>query len=154
MRILLIFIFLCSAVIGEQLSKEQALAALKPYADEFIELLQQNKHMEALKFYDEDIIDMVPFRPPIRGLDELRRVTRKAVAAGLQYHSASGNVEDAWGCDDMIYERGTLAFSQTTRDNPKPEAYYGSYFTIWKKQADGSYKMRYTIWNLDFNPWE
>jgi hypothetical protein len=66
----------------------------------------------------------------------------------------SGESLEAWGCGNQIFERSRLAFSYSSTKEPKPQSFIGSGFAIWTKQKDGSYKLSYSIWNLDFNPWE
>ena len=76
----------------------------------------------------------------------------KTKKIGLKYHSFSGTPEDIWECEKFVYERGKFGMSVSSKDHPKPLAYHGSYFTIWQKENDGSLKIKYVIWNLDFNP--
>jgi hypothetical protein len=92
--------------------------------------------------------------PPIRGKRAMQAHIRDIKKQGFTYHSMGGESTEIWGCGDQIFERGTLAFSYSTRSNPTPQAYYGSFLTIWQKQKDETYKIKYSIWNLDFNPWE
>jgi len=154
MKNLFLLLIIFSAVFAENRKEQEALDILAPVHKEFMEMVKNNRHMQALKHYDKNIINMAPFRPPIQGIQEMREMTKKAIDEGVEYHSISSEVLDIWKCNDMIYERGTLAFTQSTYAHPKHEAYYGSYFTIWKKQNNGTWKMRYTIMNLDFNPFE
>jgi hypothetical protein len=42
--------------------------------------------------------------------------------------------------------------SYSYKGHPKPDALYGSYFTVWQKENDGSLKIKYLIWNLGFDP--
>lgn len=107
-----------------------------------------------LKYYTEDIIVSPGMNPTVRGKDALKEAYEKNMKKKLKYHSFSGTIEDLWECGDKLYERGTFGMSMTYKDHPKPLAYYGSYFTIWKKVSEDSLKIKYVIWNLDFNPCE
>ncbi len=127
---------------------------LKPYTDKFGQLLQQNRFEELLDFYDENVTLIRPFSPPIKGRAAMRQEMKMLMEIGYRYHSLSGESIEVWGCENQIFERATIAFSYSTRDEPTPKSYYGSNVTIWKKQADGSYKLYFSLWNLDFNPWE
>ena len=73
---------------------------------------------------------------------------------GIHYQSISGNSIEMWECGEMVYDIGTYGMSLISKDSPKPVAYYGSYFNVWQKQLDGSYKIKYMMSNLDFNPFE
>jgi hypothetical protein len=73
---------------------------------------------------------------------------------GVEYQSISGNSTEMWECENMVYDIGTFGMSLVTKNSRKPVAYYGSYFHVWQKQSDGSYKLKYMMSNLDFNPFE
>ena len=107
-----------------------------------------------LSIFDDNAIFMGPMEPTVEGKKALKKKLLENKEKGVKYQSMNGNILNIWGCDDYIYERGTIAFSLTAEGMNHPVAYYGSYFTVWLKQKDGSYKIKYHIWNLDFNPWE
>jgi len=126
-----------------ELSNEEVYEALLSYDIETI-----------LSIFDEDATFMGPMEPATEGKKALKKKLLENREKGVKYHSMTGNILNVWGCEDYIYERGTIAFSLTAEGMSHPAAYYGSYFTVWLKQKDGSYKIKYHIWNLDFNPWE
>jgi len=105
-----------------------------------------------LSYFADDIIVDPIFQPPIKGKKAYREEVNKMKEIGVKYQSMNGTPSDMWECGDMIYERGTFGLSLVTKESPQPKAYYGSYFQIWQKQTDGSYKLKYMTSNLDFNP--
>jgi ketosteroid isomerase-like protein len=107
-----------------------------------------------LPYYTDDIIISPPLRKSVEGVEAIKEIYQENKKIGLKYHSFSGTVEKIWECSDNIYERGTFGNSLSSNDHPKPVAYYGSYFTIWQKEKDGSVKIKYLIYNLDFNPFK
>jgi ketosteroid isomerase-like protein len=107
-----------------------------------------------LKYYDQDIIVKPDFSEAVRGKGALREQYRKDKQKGVKIHSFSGVIEALWYCGDEVYERGTFGLSASSDDSPQPTAMYGSYFQIWTKQKDNSYKIKYVIWNLDYNPFK
>ena len=131
----------------------------KPVLDEInqISTIMMNAALEGnnadiIDHYAEDIIIMPDFQPAIRGKESLLSAYKEEKRKGLKYHSFNGTPEKRWMVNNDVFERGTFGMSVSTKDDPKPKAYYGSYFQIWKKQPDGKYKISYNIWNLDFNP--
>jgi ketosteroid isomerase-like protein len=106
-----------------------------------------------LPYYTNDII-ISPFEKSVKGIEAIKEIYQENKKMGLKYHSFSGTIENLWECSDKIYERGTFGNSLSSNDHPKPVAYYGSYFTIWHKENDGSLKIEYLIFNLDFNPFK
>ena len=107
-----------------------------------------------LPYYTDDIIISPPMKKSVKGIEAIKEIYQEDKRIGLKYHSFSGTVEKIWECSDNIYERGTFGNSLSSNDHPKPVAYYGSYFTIWQKEKDGSLKIKYLIYNLDFNPFK
>lgn len=106
-----------------------------------------------LPYYTDDIIIVPDLKPPVIGKEAIREIYKKNKNLGLKYHSFSGTTEDVWECKDKIYERGKFGMSMSSNDHPKPVAYYGSYFNIWQKEKN-SIKLKYLIWNFDFNPFK
>lgn len=107
-----------------------------------------------LPYYAEDIIVSPGLNPTVKGKAAVKEGYEKNRKDGVRYHSFSGTIEDMWESGDTIYERGTFGMSFSYKDHPKPIGYYGSYFTIWQREKDGSLKIKYVIWNLGFNPCE
>lgn len=105
-----------------------------------------------LPYYAEDIIVSPGLNPTVKGKAAVKEGYEKNRKDGVKYHSFSGTTEEIWECEDRIYERGTFGMSFSYKDHPKPIGYYGSYFTIWQRDKDGSLKIKYVIWNLGFNP--
>lgn len=151
---ILMLIFCLILPLAAREDSDHYRAIIKPYAEEFSRLMQQNRFEELLDFYDKNITLIRPFSPPIKGRAAMRQEMKMLNDVGYRYHSLSGETIEVWGCDDQIFERATIAFSYSTDDEPTTKSYYGSNLAIWKKQADGSYKLYFSIWNLDFNPWE
>lgn len=107
-----------------------------------------------LKYYADDIIVCPDLNPPVKGKAALEEAYDKEKRYDVKYHSFSGTIDSIWECGDKIYERGTFGMSYSSKKHKKPEAYYGSYFSIWQKEGGDSLKIKYAIWNLDFNPWD
>jgi len=111
-------------------------------------------HKILLKNFTDDVVVMPDFKPAIKGIKELTKQYEEDKKMGAKYHSFTGNVEKRWQHGDEIFERGTFGMAVSTKASKHPQAYYGSYFQIWERQSDGSFKISFTIWNLDFNPFE
>jgi ketosteroid isomerase-like protein len=115
-------------------------------------IMLAGNYNDLLPYYTDDVIISPDFQSSLKGKEAIRAVYEKNKKIGLKHHSFSGTPEDIWECDNFIYERGKFGTSLNSNDHPKPLAYYSSYFTIWQKENDGSLKIKYVIWNLDFNP--
>jgi len=118
------------------------------------EAMLENDYDTILKYHDDDIIIMPGFNPAIKGIDELKDAYNKNKREGIKYHSFTAKIEKRWACGNEIFEYGTFGMAVNSKKTSHPKAYYGSYFQIWQEYHDGSFKIKYTIWNLDFNPFE
>ena len=147
------FVALFSFSNAQNLSKEK-----NQKLDEIASLLDRamidGDYDTILKYNTDDIVIMPGFSPSIKGKTGLEKAYEKNKKDGLKYHSFSGTPEKRWVCGNEIYEYGTFGMALSSRESKKPRAYYGSYFQIWQEFEDGSFKIKYTIWNLDFNPFE
>ncbi len=106
-----------------------------------------------LNYYTDDVTLMPVFNPPIRGKDALRKEYEKDKKAGVKYHAFNAKQEKMWICGNEVFEYGEFGLAVSSEETEHPYAYYGSYFTIWEKQADNSYLMQYLITNLDHPPY-
>jgi ketosteroid isomerase-like protein len=158
-------LFIC-AILGIFLNSADPVRALAQ--DELQEAVKQTKEINriiekavkesdyetVLKYHTEDVIIKPDFVEAIKGKAELREQYRQNKKIGLKIHAYDGVVEAMWICGDKVYERGIFGMSFSSTERPQPEAAYGSYFQIWEKQEDNSYKVAYLIWNLDYNPFK
>jgi len=121
---------------------------------EIEKLMLAGNYDALMQFYTEDIVISPALHPSVKGINALKENYEKDKEIGVKYHSFSGNPEEIWECSKFVYERGDFGLAVSSNNHPKPVAYYGSYFTIWQKENDGSLKIKYVIWNLNFNPCE
>jgi ketosteroid isomerase-like protein len=133
---------------------EEVREVLESIGNELNQALIAGDYETILSHFTDDIIVFPVFDPPIKGKSAYREAVKKVKEQGIQYKSMSGSSTEMWECGNMVYDIGTFGLSLVTKDSPKPKAYYGSYFNVWQKQSDGSYKLKYMMSNLDFNPYK
>jgi ketosteroid isomerase-like protein len=113
-----------------------------------------NDYETQLKYFTEDAVIEPPLGPAVKGKMEIRKGFGQNIKDSIIVHSHNTTIEELWVCGDKVYDRGKWGLSRTTRGSAIPAAFYGSYFTIWKIQPDGTCLIDYLIYNLDFNPFE
>jgi len=106
-----------------------------------------------LKYYTDDVIVMPIFEPAIRGMKALREEYKKDKKTGVKYHAFNARPDKMWACGNEVFEYGKFGLAVSSKETEHPYAFYGSYFTIWEKQPDNSYKIKYLITNLDHKPY-
>jgi uncharacterized protein (TIGR02246 family) len=97
--------------------------------------------------YADDAVVMDPGAPPRRGRGEigasLAKYVRSAKVSDYKYNTVSVDV-----AGDYAIETGSVEWT-TTPNGGKPMHNKGKYLTVWKKQADGSWKIYRDIHNAD-----
>lgn len=101
---------------------------------------------KAVAFFDDKASLLWPNMPVVTGKVALRDAVAKDFAAGnLTWHS---NEVGAAHSGDLAYTSGTYQ-SALKGGSGKASVDKGKYLTIWKKQADGSWKVLFDTFNSD-----
>jgi uncharacterized protein (TIGR02246 family) len=91
-------------------------------------------------FYTADADIITPFQAPVRGADQERTVTASVAdpAFDLQFANARTEVSPS---GDMAYTRGTYTVTYTNPGNKEVATSAGNYVTVFRKTAEGSWKI-------------
>jgi uncharacterized protein (TIGR02246 family) len=90
--------------------------------------------------YADDAALANPGEPLVRGKDAIREATAAfASDPNLKVAFEANRIEVAQS-GDLAYTRGNYTLTMTNLESGKPETSTGHYLTVWKKQADGSWK--------------
>lgn len=133
-------------IVGQDEGKLREI--VEPINQKFLTSIIEDDLESYLSCYTDDAIVMLPFMAPIKGRYALTAYWHNNMARGEKIESADVTTLDIWSSGDLIYERGSYQITFKKYEG-KPRVVHGSYFSIWKRQKDGSYKMKYDISNLD-----
>lgn len=97
--------------------------------------------------YTDDAILMPNDEKSARGHDEIAKAFAGMIAA-LKPSAFTGHTQDVIVSGDYAIETGTYQMTLHPKKDQTVNA-VGKYLTIWKKQADGSYKISHDIFNSD-----
>ena len=100
---------------------------------------------------DENIIKMGPNRPALFGKAALEESKRKGHKK-WNYESQDIKVEETQVFGDLGFARGTYTATLTAKAGGKTRKVDGKYLTIFKKQADGSWKIARDCYNSNVPP--
>jgi uncharacterized protein (TIGR02246 family) len=95
---------------------------------------------KAVSFYGDGAVVMAPKAPAVHDSENIRKGWAEGFAMpgpGLSWHTTTVEVARS---GDLAYENGTYDFV-TTGKNGKTSDEKGKYLVIWKKQADGAWKV-------------
>lgn len=99
--------------------------------------------------YADDASVMVPDAPLMKGKDAIRTGIAgmlKDKAMALSFTTSSVDVSKS---GDLGFSQGTYSMTMTNPKTKKPETEKGKYVTVYRKQADGSWKAVADINNAD-----
>jgi ketosteroid isomerase-like protein len=97
-------------------------------------------------FYADDATVMFPHEPAFRGMDSIKAVLTPMMQDPNFALTFTTDKVEVSGI--LAYTQGTVSSKSTGRDG-KPLSDTGKYLTVWKKQADGSWKAIEDIFNSD-----
>ena len=97
--------------------------------------------------YAADAVFMLPNAPAMRGHTEIE-AGLKAMMEGAAFSDMKFTTEDVMLSGDIAVETGSNEMTITPKGG-KPMVDKGKYITIWKRQADGSWKVVRDIANTN-----
>ncbi len=99
--------------------------------------------------YADDASVMAPDSPLMKGKDAIRTGLKPMLAdknLALSFTNSSADISKG---GDLAYTTGTYSLTVTSEKTKKPVTEKGKYVTVYKKQADGSFKAVVDINNAD-----
>jgi ketosteroid isomerase-like protein len=102
---------------------------------------------EFMKFVADDCVMMAPNAPAAAGSENIRAWMMQEMAMPGFSVSWVPSAVDVAASGDLGYSIGTYQFHALMGETPIDD--HGKYSTIWKKQADGSWKVAVDIFNSD-----
>jgi uncharacterized protein (TIGR02246 family) len=105
---------------------------------------------DATKFvtnYADDAVLMFPNAPAMRGRAEIEAGI-KAMMEGATFSGMKATIEDVMLAGDLAIETGSNEMTITPKGG-KAMVDKGKYITVWKRQADGSWKVVRDVTNSD-----
>ncbi len=92
---------------------------------------------KCMSLYEDDAVLFSPGSPAVTGKDNIRNVIQRMQGIQLTINVASVDVARS---GDLALDRGTVQ-SAVTDKKGKTTAHTSEYVLVWKKQADGAWKV-------------
>ena len=105
-----------------------------------------------INMYTDDAVSMPPEMPMMKGKDEIAKGTKMDFNSGIKYTSFIANTIEVYETGNVAYEVGTYKSVFIPAHMKYEISDHGKYLDIWQKQSDGSWKIKYDIWNSDVPP--
>ena len=163
----IVIIIIGSVLLPMASSQESSVSLFEPVNDQTKELLL--KHMKGiaditikawnkgdidtlLSIFTNDGIALCDQAEAVMGKGALHKLFITETEKEVKLRSIQGIEQQVWICGDMIYEAGKYAVSFTAPGTRFLFTDYRKFLTIYKRQPDGSLKVKLDSWNLDVIP--
>ncbi len=122
----------------------EARAAIEAANAKFSEALERGDAKALAAMYTPDAIVFPPESEMVKGREAIEEFWKATRASGVK--SASLTTLDVGWSGDIAYETGKVALT-VQPEGKEPTTVAAKYVVVWKRQADGSWKLHRDIWN-------
>jgi uncharacterized protein (TIGR02246 family) len=126
------------------------VAVVKKTIEEFnavsTEAMKTGDTEKSIQYYTEDAVSMPPNYPFIKGRAAIKNWMTEMSQSGVTINSAKFTSVEVDASGKIAYEVGEYDMSMTIPGMGEISD-QGKYVSIWKQQADGSWKVHAEIWN-------
>ncbi|MFC9766546.1 YybH family protein [Rhodococcus jostii] len=120
---------------------EPATEGVERTAQEILAALLAKDSAKVNSYYAPDAVIATSGRPAARGGEAVSRAIRNDVADPNFKMSLSNEKTEVAGSGDLAYRRGAFTITFTNPQTKQAENAAGTYLTVFRKQADGSWKV-------------
>ena len=120
---------------------EPATDAVTRTAQEILAALEARDSAKVASYYAPDAVLATPGRPAVRGGEAVSKAIRDDMADPNFKLSVSDGKTDVAASGDLAYRRVSLKVTYTNPQTNQAEHSAGTYLAVFRKQADGSWKL-------------
>ena len=137
----------CNTAPTRRVSKEADLAAISAFNAKYLKAINDGDIKALSALTDDDHIMIGPNRAPTVG--------KAANDAANERGFSQFNIEEKWLPEetvidgDLAYQRGTFIVAATPKTGGTPRTAHGNFLRIYRRQADGSWRMTRDMFNSD-----
>ena len=125
---------------------DEVRAAIAAINKKFMEDVNRGNAAAGAAAYTDDAILMPPNNPPARGKQAIEKYLAE-IGSQLQASNFQLSILEVNVQGDTTIVRGTYSSSFTVPGTDAPMEDRGKTLNVWKRQADGSWKLHRDIWN-------
>jgi uncharacterized protein (TIGR02246 family) len=127
-------------------------AMLKKNTDKLVKAMLADDNATIMAMYADDAYSLPSYSPMLKGKEAMVKHHEAEAKAGLKMKTFSLKTVDIFGNKDVMIQIGTFSLTIILPGQTQAVPDKGKFMTVWKKQADGSWKIQAETWNSDMNP--
>jgi ketosteroid isomerase-like protein len=132
--------------------KPPDMAALKKTVDDYNAASRgalMGGNMDApVAFFTDDGLEMAPNMATAKGKDAIKAMWTQMMSSGAKMTAVDFTTTDLQAGGTVAYEIGTYAMTISVPGMGEIKD-VGKYVSLWRQQADGTWKLRAETWNTD-----
>lgn len=121
---------------------------------EMADAMKAGDYERNLTLYTDDVVSLPSYDKMLNGKDAIKKQMVEMAKSEWKVVDANFETVSVETHGDVITEIGKYKMEMKKDGQAESMKDEGKYLTQWKKQADGSLKIKTEIWNSDINPWE
>ena len=125
---------------------DEVRAAIAAINKKFMEDVNRGNAAAGAAAYTDDAILMPPNNSPVRGKQTIEKYLAE-IGSQMQASNFQLSILEVDVQGDTTIVRGTYSSSFTVPGTDAPMEDRGKTLNVWKRQADGSWKLHRDIWN-------
>jgi uncharacterized protein (TIGR02246 family) len=131
---------------GEPAGAQSAQSSIEANNADFVAKFAANDTKGLAQHYTEDAVAFPPNEERIAGRESIQKMWQNWIDAGLADLTLKpAQVEES---GTLAYEEGTYSIKIPGSDGKTSEE-IGKYIVVWKKGADGEWRLHRDIWNTN-----
>ena len=115
--------------------------AINRLAEEMLSAFETKDSAKVNTYYAPGAVIATPGRPAAKDARALTKAIKDDIADPNFKMSLSNEKTEVAGSGDLAYRRGTFKITATNPQTKQAEHSAGTYLTVFRKQADGSWKV-------------
>ena len=130
-------------------TRDADVKAVKALEASWVKDIATNEVSKFASYYSEDAAFLMPNAPAVIGKDDIEAALRPMLADpnfSLTFQSTKAEASKG---GDFVYTVGTYSMTVSSPADKKPVTDKGKYLTVFKRQADGSWKAVADMLNSD-----
>jgi ketosteroid isomerase-like protein len=151
MKLFALVVLVCVLLIGCKPPEQFDAAGVKAQIDAICQAQEEasvkGDVTAAAGNYEENAVILSPEMPMVRGRASIEKTMRSWFQSGTKMKEFTSTTISVEGAGEFAIQVGR--YFQTFETSGKVTADTGKFVTVWRRQADGSWKMAYDIWNTD-----